>query len=123
LCGTTNLAKEKKPSHAVQALLPLATAARLIYARATGHHTEDIAALNGLARLIAAHTRIYTVKIDETARLLPVEILADGDFEEGGALFRFKDPKRAPIGALAIRRTDLGNAMDEIRKLYGRSQG
>lgn len=50
-------------------------------------------------------------------------MLADGDFEEGGALFRFKDPKRAPIGALAIRRTDLGNAMDEIRKLYGKTRG
>jgi hypothetical protein len=115
--------KEKKPPRDPQPLLALATAARLIYARATGRSTDDPETLNDVARLIAARTRIFTVKADETARVLPTELLASGHFEDGGAILRPGDPKRAPIGPLVIRRVDLGIVMDEIQKLYGRPGG
>jgi hypothetical protein len=115
--------KEKKPPRELPPMLALATAVRLVYARATGRSTDDPKTLNDVARLIAARTRIFTVKADETARVLPAELLADGQFEESGASLRPADPKRAPIGALAIRRVDLGSVMDDIRKIYGQTGG
>jgi hypothetical protein len=115
--------KEKKPPRDPQPLLPLATAARLVYARATGRSTDDSKTLNDVARLIAARTRVFTVQADDTARVLSAELLANGQFEEGGASLRPTDPKRAPIGPLVIRRVDLGIVMDEIRKLYGQTGG
>jgi hypothetical protein len=115
--------KEKKPPRDPQPLLPLAQAARLVYARATGRSTDDPKTLNDVARLIAARTRVFTVRADETARILPAELLANGEFEEGGASLRPADPQRAPIGPLVIRRVDLGIVMDEIRKVYGQPGG
>jgi hypothetical protein len=117
------VAKDKKPPRDPQPLLPLAQAARLVYARATGSSTDDPKTLNDIARLIAARTRVFTVKTDETARVLPAELLANGQFEEGGASVRPADPKRAPIGPLVIRRVDLGIVMDQIQKLYGQTGG
>lgn len=117
------MVKEKSPSRVAEPLLPLARAARLAYARATGRSTDDAGALNDIARLIAARTRIFTVNADETARVLPAELIADGHFEDGGATLRPADPKRAPIGSLAIRNVDLGSVMDEIRNVYGPTDG
>jgi hypothetical protein len=117
------VAKEKKPVRDSQPLLSLAMAARLIYARATGRSTDDPDTLNDLARRIAERTRIFTVNADETAKVLPAELVANGHFEEGGARLRLADPKRQPIGALAIRNVDLGTVMDEIQKDYGRTGG
>ena len=66
---------------------------------------------------------MFTVQADETARVLPAELLANGEFEEGGASLRPADRKRAPIGPLVIRRVDLGSVMDDIRKVYGQTGG
>ena len=117
------MVKEKNSPRVSQPLLPLAKAARLVYARATGRSTSDPKALNEIARLIAARTRVFTVNPDETARVLPAELLASGYLEDGGATLRLTDPQRAPIGPLVIRNVDLGGVMDEIRKVYGKSGG
>ena len=101
----------------LQALMSLATAARMVYARATGRHTDDVQTLNEVARLIAAHARIFELNIDKTAQPLSTQILAAGRFEGGGESLHFKN--RVPIHGLAIRRVDLGDAEEEVRKSYG----
>ena len=98
-------------------LLPLATAARLVYARATGRHTSDLATLNEVARMISARTRIFVVAADETARPLPADLFAGAEFEDGGDALRLKNSKR--LASLAIRREDLEDVADEVRKVFG----
>jgi hypothetical protein len=98
-------------------LLPLATAARLVYARATGRHTSDLVTLNEVARMIAEKTRVYLINADETARPLPAELVAGSQFEDGGDALRLKNSKR--LGSLAIRRDELWDVADEVRKVYG----
>jgi hypothetical protein len=119
--GSVNPPKHLQPLLAVAmpALLPLATAARYAYARATGSHARDMETLNNVARLIATRTRIFTVDTDETARPVSAAIIAKGEFEDGGGSLRIRNCARAPIGMLAIRRDELANVMDEIRKVYG----
>jgi hypothetical protein len=98
-------------------MLTLGTAARLVYAGATGKHANDDKTLDKVARLIASRTRIYTRQDGEIIGLLPDEVLA-GSFEEGGASLRFPDPKRPPIRELAIDAIELGRLIDEIRQVY-----
>jgi hypothetical protein len=112
-------AVKEKSSTRLQALMPLATAARMLYARATGRTTDDVQILGNVARLIATRTRVFVLSIDETARALPADLLAAGRFEGGGDSLCFDDSSRAPIGSLAIRRVDLWDAEEDVRKAYG----
>ena len=107
----------------LQVLLPLDSAARQIYARATGQHTSDTETLNNVARLIATRTRVFSLNADQTAKPVAVESLADGYFVDGGGSLRFKDPQRPAVRSLAIRHVDLWDAEDEVRKVYGRGGG
>jgi len=109
--------KESTQVIRLRGLMSLASAARMVYARATGRHTDDVATLNNVARLIAAHTRIFELSIDKTAMSVSTETLAAGQLEDGGESLQLKN--RAPIRGLAIRRVDLWDAQDEVRKIYG----
>ena len=111
--------KEKTKAIRLQGLMSLASAARMVYARATGSHTDDMRTLNEVARLIAGHTRIFVLDIDKTAMSVSPETLAAGQFENGGEALHFKDSQRSPIHALAIRRVDLWDAEEEVRRIYG----
>ena len=110
---------EKTRAVRLVGFMSLATAARMVYARATGRHTHDMRTLNEVARLIAAQTRIFVLSIDKTAMSVSAESLSAGQFENGGEALRFKDSNRPPIHALAIRRVDLWHAEDQVRKIYG----
>lgn len=110
---------DRKSGRDLQVLLPLDSAARLIYARVTGRHTSDDETLNNVARLIATRICVYSMKADETAKLVSADSLASGHFADGGASLRFKDPKRPPVKSLAIRRVDLWDVEDEVRQVYG----
>ena len=111
--------KQKAPAIRLQGLMSLATAARMVYARATGRHTDDLRTLNEVARLIAMKTPIVVLSIDKTAISVSAETLSAGQFENGGEVLQFKDSNRPPIHALAIRRVDLWDAEEEVRRIYG----
>jgi hypothetical protein len=113
---------EEKEPPALQPMLSLPLAANLVYAGATGQRTNDLDTLNNVARLIASRARIFSREQGQTDMLMPDELL-EGHFEEGGALLRFKDQRRAPIRELAILTADLGALVEEIRQLYGRGGG
>jgi hypothetical protein len=107
----------KKEPPALQPLISLAIAAGVTYARATGKHTKDVGTLNNVARLIASHTRVFTRESGDAAMLMPDELM-EGYFDEGGALFRFRDLKRKDIGDLVILVQDLGRVVEVVQKLY-----
>ena len=109
--------KEKVRGVRLQALMSLATAARMVYAKATGRHTDDMRTLNQVARLIATQTRIFELNIDKTAMPISAETLSAGEIEDGGDSLRFAN--RPPVSPLAIRRVDLWDAEQEVRKIYG----
>ena len=112
----------KKETPALAPLLPLAIAAEVAYARATGKHTKDLDSLNNVARLIASRTRVFSVESGEPAMLMPDEVM-EGRFEQGGAVLRFTAPRRPPIGELVILLVDLGQAVEDVERLYGRTPG
>jgi hypothetical protein len=109
----------RRSGRELQVLLPLDSAARLIYARATGHHTSEIDTLNNVARLIATRTRVFSMNADQTARPVSTQDLASGCFVDGGESLDYTDPKRPRIKSLAIRRVDLWDVEDDVRKVYG----
>ena len=115
--------KESTRTIRLLGFMSLATAARMVYARATGRHTADKRTLNEVARLIAAQTRIFVLNIDKTAVPVSTETLSAGQIENGGELLHFKECNRPPIHALAIRRVDLWHAEDKVRRIYGAANG
>src|SRR5689334_5056445 len=91
--GGAEMPAQKESTQAIRlrGLMSLASAARMVYARATGRHTDDVATLNNVARLIAAHTRIFELSIDKTAMSVSTETLAAGQLENGGESLQLKN--------------------------------
>lgn len=106
--------KEKEPN-ALRPFLSLAMAARIVYAaKAEQRPPPDEETLNGLARMIAARTRVFARygDGDDYALVMPSE-LAEGDLEGGGTMLTFPDG-RTTLTHLAILHADLGKVVQDI---------
>lgn len=78
-------------------------------------HNRVAAFLNLEADQIAAWDAVYRIHRDAEQ---PIEDEIEAVLAEIDALFGMEDPDPAEVGALAIRRNELGEALFELHRLY-----
>lgn len=99
-------------------LMSLSSAAAVVCKAATQREHPSEEAVNGMARMIAARTRVLTIADGdvEHAMLMPSEIF-EGKFRERGACLVFADG-RPPIRNLRILTSALAGLIADITALY-----
>ena len=105
-------------SHDDNPILSLASAAIVVYRKATCHEHPDRDALNYIARMIAMRTPVFACSSDRCSdpRPLTPDEVFEGQFEGGGTRISYTDGRK-PITHLYMRFEDLPRVIDQVASL------
>ncbi len=106
-------------SHSDNPVLSLASAALVVYLKASNRGSPDAQALDEVARMIATRTRVFTCSSDSFSepRPLSADEAFQGQFEGGGTHIRFSDGRKT-LTHLCVRFEDLPAVTDAITSLF-----
>jgi hypothetical protein len=106
-------------SHADNPILSLASAALVVYRKASRGLHPDSDALNYIARMIAMRAPVFAGSSERCSdlRLLTPDEVFEGQFEGGGTQISYGDGRNT-ITHLCMRFEDLPRVVDQITSLY-----